>query len=61
MNQVKIVRFFVPRSPEWIGSFLLLLKASPVPNASPILKFSRREKDAALPPSVFSRSANLPL
>nr|YP_009526572.1 hypothetical protein [Ammopiptanthus mongolicus]AXV54331.1 hypothetical protein [Ammopiptanthus mongolicus] len=53
--------FGFPEAPNglWIVS-ANEMNAEPVPHASPIRKFSRREEDAAPPPSVFSRFANLP-
>lgn len=59
MNQVEFFGF--PEAPNglWIVS-ANEINAEPVPHASPIRKFSRREEDAAPPPSVFSRFANLP-
>jgi len=41
MNQVERLRFWVPRM-DWIVS-ANEMNAEPVPNASPIRKFSRRE------------------
>lgn len=43
MKKVNRVRFWVPRMDWIVSASANEMKASPLPNASPILKFSRRE------------------